>query len=84
MCQDGAVSEGSLFDFSLSLSHSIFSSRWVHIPGPFSAIIYVAALSEYNQNLYEDESRNCLSESLDLFDDICNSNRFQTDTVVCG
>ena len=38
-----------------------------------TGVLFVAALSEYDQVLYEDESVNRLTESLRLFDEICNS-----------
>lgn len=38
-----------------------------------NAIVFVAALSEFDQNLYEDESQNRLEEAHDLFKQIVNS-----------
>jgi guanine nucleotide-binding protein G(i) subunit alpha len=38
-----------------------------------TAVVFVVAMSEYDQRLFEDESQNRLYESLDLFDETCNS-----------
>lgn len=38
-----------------------------------TAVLFVAALSEYNQTLFEDNSQNRLTESLTLFGEICNT-----------
>ena len=40
-------------------------------------MIFVAAISEYDQRLYEDESTNRMTEALELFDEICNSRWFK-------
>jgi hypothetical protein len=47
--------------------------KWIHCFENVTAVLFVAALSEYNQVLYEDETQNRLIESLILFDEICNS-----------
>ena len=47
--------------------------KWIHCFENVTAVLFVAALSEYNQVLYEDESQNRMVESLQLFDEICNS-----------
>ena len=47
-----------------------------------TAVIFVAALSEYNQKLYEDESVDRMTEALNLFAEICNSRWFQDTSVV--
>ena len=45
--------------------------KWIHCFENVTAVLFVAALSEYNQVLYEDETQNRLVESLQLFDEIC-------------
>lgn len=47
-----------------------------------TAVVFVAAISEYNQVMYEDNSTNRLSESLVLFDSICNSQYFQRTSMI--
>jgi hypothetical protein len=50
--------------------------KWIHAFNDVSAVIFVVALSEYNQVLYEDGRTNRLHESLLLFDEIVNSSYF--------
>jgi len=50
--------------------------KWIHCFEGVTAIIFVAALSEYDQVLFEDEEKNRMEEALELFDEICNSNWF--------
>jgi len=47
-----------------------------------TAVIFVAAISEYDQVLYEDETTNRIYEALDLFDEICNSRWFRETSVI--
>jgi len=55
--------------------------KWIHCFQGVTAVIFCVALSEYDQKLYEDESQNRMTESLLLFDEICNS-RWFTDTSI--
>ncbi len=45
-------------------------------------MLFVAAISEYNQVLYEDETQNRMVESLTLFDEICNSKWFRKTSMI--
>jgi hypothetical protein len=47
-----------------------------------TAVIFVAAISEYDQVLYEDESTNRMTEALNLFDEICNSKWFLETSMI--
>ena len=38
-----------------------------------NAVIFVAALSEFNEQLFEDSSVNRMSDALSLFETVCNS-----------
>lgn len=51
--------------------------KWIHCFENVTAVLFVAALSEYNQVLYEDETQNRLVESLTLFDSICQAKWMQ-------
>lgn len=51
--------------------------KWIHCFDDVTAVIFVAALSEYDQVLFEDSNTNRLVEAVQLFDEICN-NRFFT------
>merc|ERR1712019_325280 len=53
--------------------------KWIHCFENVTCVLFVAAISEYDQVLYEDERTNRMAETLRLFDEICNSKWF-TDT----
>lgn len=46
--------------------------KWIHVFDDITAIMFIASLSEYNQVLAEDRSKNRLIESWDLFEGIIN------------
>jgi len=50
--------------------------KWIHCFENVTAILFVAAISEYDQVLYEDENTNRMHEAVQLFDEICNSQWF--------
>jgi len=54
--------------------------KWIHCFEGVTAMIFVAAISEYDQVLYEDEKKNRLTEALEVFENICNQKYFK-DTV---
>lgn len=47
--------------------------KWIHQFDDVTAIIFVVAISEYDQTLFEDEEENRIVEALSVFQDICNS-----------
>lgn len=47
--------------------------KWIHFFQNIDAIVFVFAVSEYDQMLYEDGRVNRIEESLALFDALCNS-----------
>ena len=51
--------------------------RWIHCFENVTAVLFVAAISEYDQVLYEDENTNRMVEALNLFEEICNSRWFK-------
>jgi hypothetical protein len=51
--------------------------KWIHCFENVTAVIFVAAISEYDQVLFEDENTNRMDEALILFDEICNSKWFR-------
>jgi len=51
--------------------------KWIHCFEGVNAVLYVAALSEYDQLLYEDEKTNRMEETLVLWNDIVNSRWFK-------
>ncbi|KAJ3452166.1 guanine nucleotide-binding protein g(o) subunit alpha [Anaeramoeba flamelloides] len=50
--------------------------KWIHQFDDVSVLIYVVALSEYDQKLYEDETINRMHESLETFDNTANNSYF--------
>jgi hypothetical protein len=56
--------------------------RWIHCFDDVTAILFIASLSEYNQKLVEDQARNRLDESLDLFEGIVNLTWFANAAII--
>jgi guanine nucleotide-binding protein G(i) subunit alpha len=56
--------------------------KWIHCFENVTAVIFVAALSEYDQVLYEDENVNRMTEALTLFDEIANSRWFKNTSIM--
>lgn len=51
--------------------------KWIHCFDNVTAVIFVAAISEYDQTLFEDRKKNRLEEALDLFEEVCNMPVFE-------
>jgi len=51
-------------------------AKWIHCFDDVTAIIFVAALSSYDQVLYEDDSTNRMEEALELWKDITHKQIF--------
>lgn len=56
--------------------------KWIHCFDNVTAVIFVAALSEYNQRLFEDQSMNRMTEALDLFEEITSSSHFLNSSML--
>lgn len=56
--------------------------KWIHCFEDVTAIIFIVALSEYDQVLIEDETTNRMHESLRLFDSICNNKWFTKTSII--
>jgi len=56
--------------------------KWIHCFEDVTAVIFVAAINEYDQTLYEDNSTNRIMEALDLFDKTCNSKWFVNANII--
>lgn len=50
--------------------------KWIHCFENITTILFVLAISEYDQMLFEDERVNRMHESILLFDTLCNSKWF--------
>jgi len=56
--------------------------KWIHCFDLVTAVIFVAAISEYDQVLYEDSSMGRMDEAVLLFDEICNSKYFAETAMI--
>jgi len=56
--------------------------KWIHAFDNVNAVVFVAALSEYDQVLFEDETQNRMDEALTLFDQIVNSKWFKQTAMI--
>ncbi len=56
--------------------------KWIHCFDDVTAVIFVAALSEYDQALFEDSSQNRMTEAIQLFDEICNNHNFTKSNMI--
>eukprot|EP00455_Lapot_gusevi_P036475 TRINITY_DN405_c0_g1_i3.p1 TRINITY_DN405_c0_g1~~TRINITY_DN405_c0_g1_i3.p1 ORF type:complete len:286 (+),score=98.07 TRINITY_DN405_c0_g1_i3:265-1122(+) len=56
--------------------------KWIHLFEGVTAVIFVAAISEYDQTMWEDNHTNRMEEALNLFEEICNSPFFQQTSMI--
>ena len=56
--------------------------KWIHCFESVTAVLFVVALSEYDQLLFEDENTNRMVEAANLFDEICNSAWFRQVSII--
>lgn len=56
--------------------------KWIHCFENVTAIVFLVAISEYDQKLVEDDAVNRMQEALSLFDSICNSRWFAKTPIV--
>ncbi|KAH8918590.1 guanine nucleotide binding protein, alpha [Atractiella rhizophila] len=56
--------------------------KWIHCFDGVTAILFVVAISGYDQCLIEDKDSNQMQESLMLFDSICNSQWFLSTSMI--
>eukprot|EP00286_Rhodomonas_abbreviata_P028177 CAMPEP_0181312150 /NCGR_PEP_ID=MMETSP1101-20121128/13534_1 /TAXON_ID=46948 /ORGANISM="Rhodomonas abbreviata, Strain Caron Lab Isolate" /LENGTH=367 /DNA_ID=CAMNT_0023418963 /DNA_START=216 /DNA_END=1319 /DNA_ORIENTATION=+ len=56
--------------------------KWIHCFDNVTAVIFVAAISEYDQVLYEDNKTDRMSEAIKLFAEICNSQWFSKTSMI--
>ncbi|KAI6219105.1 Guanine nucleotide binding protein (G-protein) domain containing protein [Aphelenchoides besseyi] len=56
--------------------------KWIHAFEDVNAVIFVAAVSEYDEVLFEDETTNRIIESMRLFESICNSRWFINTSMI--
>ncbi|CAI5450602.1 unnamed protein product [Caenorhabditis angaria] len=56
--------------------------KWIHCFDNVESIIFITAISEYDQVLFEDETTNRMIESMQLFNSICNSTWFISTAMI--
>jgi GTPase SAR1 family protein len=56
--------------------------KWINCFEDVTAVLFLAALSEYDQLLEEDEKTNRMSEALDLFSQICNEKCLKNTSLI--
>jgi len=56
--------------------------KWIHCFENVGVLLFMVALSEYDQNLIEDENVNRMLEALNLFDSVCNSRWFIKSSII--
>jgi len=56
--------------------------KWIHCFEGVTAVLFVVAISEYDQNCYEDEKTNRMEEAMTLFAEICNSHWFENTNMI--
>jgi len=56
--------------------------KWIHCFQNVTAVLFVAALSEYDMGLFEDQETNRMDEALTLFDEIANSRWFKNTSII--
>lgn len=56
--------------------------KWIHCFEDVTAVIFVAAINEYDQVLYEDNKVNRMDEAVILFEEICNSKWFTHTSMI--
>mmetsp|Transcript_7302 Transcript_7302/g.11108 ORF Transcript_7302/g.11108 Transcript_7302/m.11108 type:complete len:359 (-) Transcript_7302:319-1395(-) len=56
--------------------------KWIHCFEGVSAVLYVCAISAYDQVLFEDGETNRIVEAINLFDEIISSRWFETASTI--
>eukprot|EP00514_Thraustochytrium_sp_LLF1b_P001746 CAMPEP_0184518976 /NCGR_PEP_ID=MMETSP0198_2-20121128/6375_1 /TAXON_ID=1112570 /ORGANISM="Thraustochytrium sp., Strain LLF1b" /LENGTH=345 /DNA_ID=CAMNT_0026909451 /DNA_START=309 /DNA_END=1343 /DNA_ORIENTATION=+ len=56
--------------------------KWFHCFDGVHAVIFVAAISEYDQTLFEARDKNRLEEALELFQSVCEMDFFASTNIV--
>lgn len=87
MRTSGVVSKQFMFQNKLFTMYDVGGQRmerrkWVQYFDHANSLVFVAAISEYNQVLAEDSSKNRMLESLELFEQIVNSGHFASMSVI--
>uniref|UniRef100_A0A6A7G840 Guanine nucleotide-binding protein alphasubunit n=1 Tax=Hirondellea gigas TaxID=1518452 RepID=A0A6A7G840_9CRUS len=74
--------DGSLFDVYDVGGQRAERKKWMNCFKNVKAVLFVVALSEYDQVCFEDDLTNRLEESMGVFSNVCNSNWFRSTPVI--
>jgi len=56
--------------------------KWIHCFESVTAVIFVASLSSYDEMMFEDQDKNSMVDSIELFDKICNNDWFKDTAMI--
>ena len=56
--------------------------KWIHCFEMVTAVIFVASLSCYDEVMFEDEEKNSMVDSMELFGTICNNEYFKETAMI--
>jgi len=56
--------------------------KWIHCFDNVTAVLFVADMAAYDRKLYEDEKVNRIDETLNLFENICNTKWFKEISII--
>merc|ERR1712003_300344 len=56
--------------------------KWIHCFELVTAVIFVASLSCYDEVMFEDEEKNSMVDSIELFEQICNNEWFKDTAMI--
>jgi GTPase SAR1 family protein len=56
--------------------------KWIHCFDGVQAVLFVAAISEYDQKVVEDPEKNSLIEAIELFGNVCNLPTFKKTAMI--
>ena len=57
--------------------------KWIHCFQDVTALLYIVAISEYDQKLMEDSKVNRMTETMELFEELINSVWFRNVAIIC-
>merc|ERR1712228_413810 len=56
--------------------------KWIHCFESVTAVIFVASMNCYDEVMFEDEEKNSMVDSIELFGNICNNEWFQDTAMI--
>jgi len=56
--------------------------KWIHCFENVTALLFVVSLSSYNQTMYEDSTKNCMVDSMEIFKKMCNNKFFSKTHII--